>query len=300
MDQHQHGKADITDVASNRAAPPSDDPLSRANAAHLPSVEASSIAPEGHGVSASWEAAGRGETTQHARSSATKAIDGNRTLILTTAKPREDFAAFEEAAPANGGASRAWRRLALPAVSLMVAVACGAAAGAAGIMSLGWATPIFSQAAPAPAIANLPSTIEEMRSDITALKASVDAAGRSNSAQFAKLTERFDRLERSQTVTLNKTDAAIAKETTGSITVPASAAAAQPVPPAPVPQPVIVPGWGVREVYRGIALLQSRAGGMVEVEAGDVLPGLGRIEAVRREGGRWVVVTSRGMIMSLR
>jgi hypothetical protein len=47
-------------------------------------------------------------------------------------------------------------------------------------------------------------------------------------------------------------------------------------------------------------LLQSRAGGMVEVEAGDVLPGLGRIDAIRREGGRWVVITSRGTIPSMR
>jgi hypothetical protein len=62
----------------------------------------------------------------------------------------------------------------------------------------------------------------------------------------------------------------------------------------------VVPGWGVRDVYRGAALLQSRAGGMIEVEAGDVVPGLGRIDGIRREGGHWVVITSRGMIPSIR
>jgi len=59
-----------------------------------------------------------------------------------------------------------------------------------------------------------------------------------------------------------------------------------------------VPGWAVRDVYRGVAMLQSRMGGMVEVEAGDVLPSLGRIEAIRRQDGRWVVITSKGMITS--
>jgi hypothetical protein len=39
---------------------------------------------------------------------------------------------------------------------------------------------------------------------------------------------------------------------------------------------------------------------MVEVETGDVLPSLGRIEAIRRQDGRWVVITSKGMITSMR
>ena len=81
------------------------------------------------------------------------------------------------------------------------------------------------------------------------------------------------------------------------MTLPSAAAA--PIPPAPVPSG-IVPGWAVRDVYRGVAMLQSRLGGMVEVEPGDVLPGLGRIEAIRRQEGRWVVVTSKGTITSLR
>jgi hypothetical protein len=89
-----------------------------------------------------------------------------------------------------------------------------------------------------------------------------------------------------------------AKETTGSITVPSAATA--PLAPVPAPLTGIVPGWAVRDVYRGVAMLQSRLGGMVEVEPGDVLPGLGRIEAIRRQDGRWVVVTSKGTITSMR
>ena len=84
------------------------------------------------------------------------------------------------------------------------------------------------------------------------------------------------------------------------MTVPSAAAAAPPVAPVPAPAAAIVPGWAVRDVYRGVAMLQSRFGGMVEVEPGDVLPGLGRIEAIRRQDGRWVVVTSKGTITSMR
>jgi hypothetical protein len=70
--------------------------------------------------------------------------------------------------------------------------------------------------------------------------------------------------------------------------------------PAPVPPAGTVPGWAVRDVYRGVALLQSRLGGMVEVEPGDVLASLGRIESIRRQDGRWVVMTSKGIITSMR
>jgi hypothetical protein len=141
----------------------------------------------------------------------------------------------------------------------------------------------------------LQATLAQLRSEIAALKASVDATGRTAGAQYGKLVERFDRVERMQSVA-NKTDAALPKETTGTVTQPNPAAA--PLPP--VPAPATVPGWAVRDVYRGVAMLRSRLGGMVEVEPGDVLPGLGRIEAIRRQDGHWVVITSKGMITSMR
>jgi hypothetical protein len=52
----------------------------------------------------------------------------------------------------------------------------------------------------------------------------------------------------------------------------------------------------VRDVRRGTALIEGRMG-LVEVEQGDVVPGLGRVDAIRRQDGRWVVVTARGLIM---
>jgi hypothetical protein len=60
----------------------------------------------------------------------------------------------------------------------------------------------------------------------------------------------------------------------------------------------VLDGWIVRRVYNGAALIQGRFGGVIEVEPGDNLPGLGRIETIRRQDGRWVVLTSRGMIVA--
>jgi hypothetical protein len=72
---------------------------------------------------------------------------------------------------------------------------------------------------------------------------------------------------------------------------------------APVAQPVKsepVEGWVLREVYNGSALVESRRRGLYEVMPGNVIPGVGRVEAIERRGARWVVVTDRGFIGTYR
>jgi len=59
----------------------------------------------------------------------------------------------------------------------------------------------------------------------------------------------------------------------------------------------VIDSWVLQDVSRGGALIEGRQG-VYEVYAGDVVPGLGRIDAVRRQDGRWVVVTSRGLIVA--
>ena len=61
-------------------------------------------------------------------------------------------------------------------------------------------------------------------------------------------------------------------------------------------KPPIVQGWVLRRVYDGAALIEGRDG-IIEVEPGIVAPGLGRIEGIKRQDGRWVVVTSRGLVV---
>jgi hypothetical protein len=214
---------------------------------------------------------------------------------------------------AAGSASRRFSKFTLLAASLVLASALGAMAGVLGATGVARLAPLFGgETASASEPSGPETTIAQLRSDIAALKASVDTTSRTTGAQYNKLVERLDRAERVQSVA-TKADAAYPKETTGSITPPS--ATATPAPVAPVPSPAAspgtiapgtiapgttVPGWAVRDVYRGVAMLQSRMGGMVEVETGDVLPGLGRIESIRRQDGRWVVFTSKGMITSMR
>jgi hypothetical protein len=63
------------------------------------------------------------------------------------------------------------------------------------------------------------------------------------------------------------------------------------------PDAPVVSGWQVRDVYNGMAVLQSRRG-LMEVTAGDELPDGNRVLAIRRLGGKWVVVTEQGLIAS--
>jgi len=152
----------------------------------------------------------------------------------------------------------------------------------------------------------------------------LDRAERAQSepaAKLAKLSEAVDRLERSRSTTTFTTASAgapvlSAPATAAATPAPAATAAANPaaandvtgsIPTRSVtPQsneanaalkPPLVEGWTLRNVYDGIALVQGRFG-LIEVEPGDVIPGVGRIDNIRRQDGRWVVVTSKGLIVA--
>jgi hypothetical protein len=241
-------------------------------------------------------------------------------------------AATEPAAPAPWPTLPAWLklpRLSLPqlkmpqlkmpqlphvtplAATVAVAAVVGIMAGSVATAALGglWASPPpKTDAADAPPLRD---TIARINSELGTLKASIEKSGRAANAQLTRLGDRFDRLERAQAEPAarlaklseavdrleHRTPAATAPhDITGSIATPApQPAAAAPVRPA---GPPVIDGWVVRSVYNGAALIQARYGGVIEVEPGDSLPGLGRIENIRRQDGRWVVVTSRGIILA--
>lgn len=72
-------------------------------------------------------------------------------------------------------------------------------------------------------------------------------------------------------------------------------------PPAPVQKvaptpPRIVSGFRLRDAFRGNALVETSRG-VIDVQPGDVLPGAGRVLAIQRRGGRWVVATESGDIV---
>jgi hypothetical protein len=59
----------------------------------------------------------------------------------------------------------------------------------------------------------------------------------------------------------------------------------------------VVDGWILRNVSGGSALVEGRPG-LIQIMPGDSLPGVGRVETIKREDGRWVVVTAGGLIVS--
>jgi hypothetical protein len=197
----------------------------------------------------------------------------------------------------------------LLAASLALAAGIGGMVGALGALALSHPGPTPVMAAGRTGIDEihaLKENVVQARVELAALKASIDAGNRNAGAQFTKIGERIDRVERLQAdpaAKLNKAvealdrlaraDTAVPKEITGSI---------QPLPSVSGPPKPLgsVDGWILRDVRRGTALIEGRMG-IIEVDQGDIVPGLGRIDAIRKQAdGRWVVITTRGLIMSAR
>ncbi|MET4174712.1 outer membrane murein-binding lipoprotein Lpp [Bradyrhizobium sp. LA6.1] len=235
---------------------------------------------------------------------------------------REEFAPHVKAdEPRETGDKR---RLSAMAAVVAIAASVGAISGAlatAGMMH-------FAVPAPAPAqvadTSALESSVARIDADVVALKANVEHTSKTGLSQFNRANDRLDKLEKAQAEPMAKiaklsetvdklratppaapaqAAAAAAKETTGSIAptqVATAAAAPVPAPAAPKTEVGRLPtidGWVLRDVANGGALIEGR-GGLYEVYAGDPIPGIGRVDAIRRQDGRWVVVTSKGLIVA--
>jgi hypothetical protein len=163
---------------------------------------------------------------------------------------------------------------------------------------------------------SLEASIARIDADILTLKASVEHTSKLGMSQFNKTSERLDKVEKAQAepaAKLAKLSEAVEKLRTTPAAAPTPVAAAPAAPreitgsvPPPAsqapPKPEVgrlptLEGWVIREVSDGGALIEGRQG-IFEVYAGDLIPGLGRIEAVRRQDGRWVVVTSKGLVVA--
>jgi hypothetical protein len=204
------------------------------------------------------------------------------------------------------------RRLAALAAVVALAVVAGALGGAMATAGLGHFTGGDTATANNQAVE---ASVARIDADIQALKASIEHTSKLGMAQFNKTSDRLDKVEKAQlepaakfaklSEAVEKLRAAppaaatpvaaavpvAAKETTGSISPPASA------PKIEVARLPTVEGWLLRDVANGGALIEGRQG-IFEVYAGDPVPGLGRVDAIRRQDGRWVVVTTRGLIVA--
>ena len=226
------------------------------------------------------------------------------------------------------------RRFAAMAAVVALATIAGAIGGALATAGL---THVADAAATTSGNSALDTAIARIDADIIALKAGLEHTSKMGTSQFNKTSDRLDKIEKAQAEPATKlaklseavdklraaqaappaapaalatvaaaaaAPSAAAKDVTGTVTTPSGAAAL----PAPGASPVAPPktetarlptvdGWVLRDVGHGGALIEGR-NGLYEVYTGDPVPGLGRVDAIRKQDGRWVVVTSRGLVVS--
>jgi hypothetical protein len=201
----------------------------------------------------------------------------------------------DESAQSKTAAAPRSKRFVMLAASVAFAAGFGSFVGS--VSGSGLARFIYPPPqAPAPAtgIENTIAAMREIRlqlAEVAALKASVDNTARNTINQYAKIADRLDRIDQRSTA---------AAETTGSLPAQTAALAA-PVPPAESKlTDRVLQDWIVHDVQNGHALVESRYGGLFAVSAGSVLPGIGRVDVIKRQDGHWVVLTARGTIVSTR
>jgi hypothetical protein len=235
-----------------------------------------------------------------------------------------------DAEPVSAGSGT--HRFAGIAALVALAVLAGAVSGAMATVAV-----MHLAAADAAASASggeaVEASVSRIDADILALKAGLEHATTTSQSQFNKANDRLDKIEKAQAepsaklaklseamdrlrippaapaaaATTAATPAAT-RDITGSVTPSSANAAAtssaSSAPPAPVAPPKTeiarlpkVDGWVLRDVNHGGALIEGRQG-LYEVYAGDPVPGLGKVDAIRKQDGRWVVVTTKGLVVA--
>jgi hypothetical protein len=191
------------------------------------------------------------------------------------------------------------------AAAVVIAATGGAAFGSLSAAALGYLWSGSGSGGPNRVEANTLQTLKAELGELAALKSSIDGATRGANGQFAKIADRLDRVEHAQAEPAAKLThiadavdrlekknvaaaAAAAPETTGSIGAPASIEGTK--------GDKLLQDWIVQDVRRGHALVASRFGGVFDVTAGSMLPGLGHVQAIKRQAGQWVVLTDKGLI----
>jgi ABC-type transporter Mla subunit MlaD len=140
----------------------------------------------------------------------------------------------------------------------------------------------------------------DMAGAIAQISGKLDRNDQATAQKLAQITERLDRLEKRPDLMPVGSIAPQASTRSAAIQALPAPASAQPTKPAEAAslqarQKTPIPGWILRDVYNGIALVEGR-GGYREVAVGAALPGAGKVESIERRGRRWVVVTSQGLI----
>ena len=285
-------KAPAGDPASIKGAlpPPSEKPTSVAATSNLPMIESPKL---GGGESAAAPGA-------DGAAGATGFV-GAQAMPMWAGEPARErpSESAERAAPH----SRSFR-FAFLAATIALAAGIGSFLGSLTAPGL---THTASAAIPRTADARaVVAALKVQLAELSGLKSNLEITNRNSGAQFAKISARLDSLERAQAApaaklthiadALDRLDKRASNpDVTGSI---AASPPTAPRPAGPSAAAPVLRDWIVQGVRNGRAMVESRYGGLFFVGSGNVLPGLGRVEAVKRQDGQWVVVTASGVIVS--
>jgi hypothetical protein len=201
-------------------------------------------------------------------------------------------------------------RLPMIAVALAAAAALGSLAGSFTASSVTQFWPRVAPSSSSVAASDAQAPNAELAA-LSALKTYVEGAARNANNQFATLANRLDRIERTQAepnVKLARIAEAVdrlEKERKSGVAAATAPAAATPEitgtvsnSPAPSAEAKILPNWILHGVRGRHALVENRHGDLFEITDDSTLPGVGRVEGIKRQDGQWVVVTARGLITS--
>jgi hypothetical protein len=229
------------------------------------------------------------------------------TIDLTAFESRigsPDSETADQAAPATADKSIRRERFSPLAASVALATLLGILAGTAATVTL-----MPDKPAPAPVMAALPDEpralqdkVAKLSDDLGALKSGLETANRTAATQLNRIGERLERAEKAQLEpsaklarimeTLDRlerrTASAALPDVTGSVT---SIEKQQVNPPA-------IEGWRLRDFYAGRAVLENRTGALYEIGPGSNLPGVGKVETIKRIDGKVVITTPKGTITS--
>ena len=171
----------------------------------------------------------------------------------------------------------------------------------------------------------------ELRRSIGEIRSNV-ASSKDLSGALAQLAQRVDKLDRDENAKVDKLNERVDRETSAQAAelaaridklekkvvasaVPIAAPSSSPPPPQKQSPPKVGPNVSMettgsidrpRPVLRGyivvgarddVAVVEGRYGERA-VRPGDFLPGAGRVEAIARTGGSWVVLTEQGRILA--
>jgi hypothetical protein len=282
--------ANDSDKAEDGAAAGPEAVPDKANAkAELPQVDSPPLSP--------GEAAETADTEPAAEPVAAKTPQTAIALFAAPERVENPAAEPRRWSPRN-------TRAALLAASVALAAAVGALAGA--VSSGNFAAPPPRQdAAAGEERQAMQKSLAHLSKEVAALKTNLEAANKAAHSQVAKISDKIS--ERLATA---------GAEITGTISPPQTVAAVPMPRPAPrqdmlqepkiaavetqsPPRPVVVSDWIIREARDGYVYVQGH-GEIYQVVPGAPLPGLGPVQTIAQRDGRWMVVTPRGIIVSMR